>query len=290
MSDEPFDLKRARARVYALVRACPPGRVTTYGWIASAIGLPGHARLVGWIMNGTPAEARVPAQRVVNSQGVLTGAHLAGQASYDLPALLPQILSGHRLWAQASGKVERFIAVHDLQFWHDSAAHTLWLRIYLQADDLSRLNVSHARLLAESGLGATFREVQSDVAGQICFEQTATQPCPNNYPADHIHHVVEAVRPNLWTTVSSIPPYRRYYLYLCPPTDLPHRLPQLLSMYAVTFYLGSITRYRPHHFDALLRGAFGPRVRDFVTGQPLQFLYLMASEMARRDVAKPSIL
>lgn len=234
----------------------------------------------------TPARA----QNFDELYGVLTGTHLAGQADYDLPALLPQILSGHRLWAQASGKVERFIAIYDLQFWHDAAAHTLWLRIYLQADDLSRLNVSHARLLAESGLGAAFREVQSDVPGLICLEQTTTQPCPNNYPADHLHHVVETVRPNLWTTVSSIPPYRRYYVYLCPPSELPHRLPQLLSMYAVTFYLGSITRYRPHHFDALLKGAFGPRVRDFVTGQPLQFLYMIASEMARRDVAKPSIL
>ena len=61
-------------------------------------------------------------------------------------------------------------------------------------------------------------------------------------------------------------------------------------MYAVTFYLGSITRYRPHHFDALLRGGFGPRVRDFVTGQPLQFLYLMASEIAQREITRPSIL
>lgn len=221
---------------------------------------------------------------------LLTGAHLTRTTDYDLPALLPQILAGHRLWADASGKVERFIAVHDLQFWHDTAAHALWLRVYLQADDLSRLNVSRARLLAESGLGGAFREVQSDVPGQICLEQITTQPCPNNYPADHIHHVVTTVRPNLWTTVSSIPPYRRYYLYLCPPADLGHRLPQLLSMYAVTFYLGSITRYRPHHFDALLQSAYGPRMRDFVTGQPLQFLYLMASEMARREVAKPSIL
>lgn len=222
--------------------------------------------------------------------GVLTGAHLPAQANYDLSALLPQILSGHRLWAQATGKVERFIAVSDLQFWHDVAAHTLWLRIYMYADDLSRLNVSHARMLSESGLGATFREVQSDIPGKICLEQIVVQPCPNNYPADYLHYIVDAARPNLWMTVSSIPPYRRYYIYLCPPTELPHRLPQLLSMYAVTFYLGSITRYRPHHFDALLQGAFGPRVRDFVTGQPLQFLYLMTSELARRDIAKPSIL
>lgn len=221
----------------------------------------------------------------------LTGAHLpTAHVNYDLPALLPQILSGHRLWAQASGKQERFIATHDLQFYHNAAARELWLRIYLLAEDLSRLNVSHRRLLAESGLDGTFHEVASDAAGQVCLEQRAPTPCPNSYPADHLHHVVGAVRPSLWSTVATIPPYRRYYLYLCPLAELPHRLPQLLSMYAVTFYLGSITRYRPHHFDAILGGAYGPRIRDFVTGQPQQFLYLVASEMAARDIVKPSIL
>lgn len=220
----------------------------------------------------------------------LAATPLAAPMNYDLSSLFPQILSGHRLWAQAAGRIERFIAVHDLQFWQDAATHTLWLRIYLLAEDLSRLNVSHQRVLSESGLIGTFREVQSDVTGQVCLEQIATQACPNNYPADYLHHLVATVRPNLWMTVSSIPPYRRYYAYLCPPAEALHRLPQLLSMYSVMFYLGSITRYRPHHFDALLRGAFGPRVRDFVTGQPLQFLYLLASEIAQRDVAKPSII
>lgn len=100
MSDEPFDLKRARARVYALVRACPPGRVTTYGWIASAIGLPGHARLVGWIMNGTPAESRVPAQRVVNSQGVLTGAWAFGH-----PDTMAGLLRAEGVAFDAKGRV-----------------------------------------------------------------------------------------------------------------------------------------------------------------------------------------
>lgn len=220
----------------------------------------------------------------------LTGAHLPAATNYNLPALLTQILPGHRLWAQATGKTERFVAIHDLQFWHDSANHTLWLRVYILAEDLTRLNVSHQRMLTESGLSGSFREVQSDIAGQICLEQIATIPCPNNYTADDLHHVVAAIRHNLWITVSSIPPYRRYYIYLCPANENADRIPQLLSMYAMTFYLGSITRYRPHHFDALLQGSFGPRVRDFVTGQPLQFLYLMASEMAQREITKPSIL
>lgn len=100
MSEEAFDLTRTRARVYALVRACPPGRVTTYGWLASAVGLPGHARLIGWIMNGTPAEAQVPAQRVVNREGVLTGAWAFGH-----PDTMAGLLRAEGVAFDAKGRV-----------------------------------------------------------------------------------------------------------------------------------------------------------------------------------------
>lgn len=68
------------ARVYALVRACPAGRVTTYGWIANALALGrGGARVVGWVLNETPQGAAIPAQRVINSKGELSGSWAFGQ-------------------------------------------------------------------------------------------------------------------------------------------------------------------------------------------------------------------
>lgn len=60
-------------RVYALVRACPPGRVTTYGALGAALGFPRGARMVGWIMNATPDTLDVPAHRVVSKDGTLSG-------------------------------------------------------------------------------------------------------------------------------------------------------------------------------------------------------------------------
>ncbi len=61
------------ARVYALVRACPPGRVTSYGAIGKVLGHPRGARMIGWIMNETPDRQDVPAQRVIGKDGTLTG-------------------------------------------------------------------------------------------------------------------------------------------------------------------------------------------------------------------------
>lgn len=76
------DAATLAARVYALVRACPPGRVTTYGWLAAAVGYPRGARMVGWFMNRTPKGADVPAQRVINSKGELTGSWAFGQRGH----------------------------------------------------------------------------------------------------------------------------------------------------------------------------------------------------------------
>ena len=59
--------------VFEVVKLIPKGRVTSYGAIAAYLGTRGSARMVGWAMNVTGAD--VPAHRVVNSQGLLTGKH-----------------------------------------------------------------------------------------------------------------------------------------------------------------------------------------------------------------------
>ncbi|MDH5366594.1 MAG: MGMT family protein [Cyclobacteriaceae bacterium] len=59
--------------VYEVARLIPNGRVTSYGAIAAYLGAKGSARMVGWAMNGCPPD--VPAHRVVNRVGLLTGKH-----------------------------------------------------------------------------------------------------------------------------------------------------------------------------------------------------------------------
>ncbi len=60
--------------VYEVVRKIPKGRVTTYGAIAYYLGAKLSARMVGWAMNGAHSvQPKVPAHRVVNRNGMLTG-------------------------------------------------------------------------------------------------------------------------------------------------------------------------------------------------------------------------
>ena len=74
--------------VYEVVRQIPKGRVTSYGAIAAYLGTKLSARMVGWAMNAAgSAKPRVPAQRVVNRNGILSGKH-----HFGTPILMEELL------------------------------------------------------------------------------------------------------------------------------------------------------------------------------------------------------
>src|SRR5579863_1709287 len=87
------------ARVFALVKACPAGRVTTYGWIGKALGYPRGARMIGWIMN--EAAEGVPAQRVINSKG-----ELSGNWAFSQPGGMRKLLEEEGIVFSADGRVD----------------------------------------------------------------------------------------------------------------------------------------------------------------------------------------
>ena len=74
-------------RVYAVARQIPYGRVTSYGAIAKCLGTARSARMVGWAMNASGNRDDVPAHRVVNRKGLLTGKH-----HFDGTNLMQQLL------------------------------------------------------------------------------------------------------------------------------------------------------------------------------------------------------
>ncbi|MGF2412868.1 MGMT family protein [Ferruginibacter sp.] len=74
--------------VYEVVRQIPKGKVTSYGAIAAYLGTKLSARMVGWAMNAAhTAKPKVPAQRVVNRNGMLSGKH-----HFDTPTLMEELL------------------------------------------------------------------------------------------------------------------------------------------------------------------------------------------------------
>ena len=218
---------------------------------------------------------------------------LPNRHQIPISRLVPQVLPGHRLWAAAADEKERFLSLQRIQFTQNKATKRAWLRLYLYRDDIPRLGHTQGDVLKRSRVDGDFSIVKctetSNDRKMICFEQLAPHSY-NRHGVDVAMELSDRLKRKLWTTVASISPYRRYYLYLCPPGQESDLLPQLASIYALTFYLGSLTRYRPTVFRSILEGSYGPRIAEFVTGQSAQFIYLMASEFTRREVTQPAIV
>ncbi|MGL2992634.1 MGMT family protein [Flavobacterium sp. TSSA_36] len=97
-------------RVYAIVKQIPHGKVTSYGAIAKALGTTRSARMVGWAMNASHHLADVPAHRVVNRKGLLTG-----KLHFDGTNLMQQLLENEGI-AVKDNQIVNFEA----HFWEPS--------------------------------------------------------------------------------------------------------------------------------------------------------------------------
>ena len=93
-------------QVYDVVRLIPPGRVTTYGAIADFLAL-GSARMVGWALNQSFTLNDVPAHRVVNRKG-----ELSGRMHFATPERMQQLLE-----AEGIPVVEHRVVDFDHYFW-----------------------------------------------------------------------------------------------------------------------------------------------------------------------------
>lgn len=104
-SDNFFD------KVYVVARKIPFGKVTSYGAIATYLGAARSARMVGWAMNNSHnQEIKVPAHRVVNRKGLLTGKH-----HFDGTNLMQQLLENEGIVV-----IDNQIQDLDKVFWNPS--------------------------------------------------------------------------------------------------------------------------------------------------------------------------
>jgi methylated-DNA-protein-cysteine methyltransferase-like protein len=89
------------ARIWAVVRKIPPGKVATYGQVAALAGMPRHARQVGYAMHALPSGSDVPWHRVVNARGEVSPRAVAEWADIQR-----QLLEGEDVYADARGRID----------------------------------------------------------------------------------------------------------------------------------------------------------------------------------------
>ena len=102
-------------RVYTIIRQIPEGKVTSYGAIAKALGAARSARMVGWAMNASHNLEDVPAHRVVNRKGLLSGKH-----HFEGTNLMQQLLENEGIQVVDNQIIdfEKHFWEPEFKFWH----------------------------------------------------------------------------------------------------------------------------------------------------------------------------
>jgi hypothetical protein len=201
----------------------------------------------------------------------------AGQRS--IKSLLRQIPTIHRTFSLVTEESNAFLPIRDISVRHSGGE--IWARVTIRRagaetgnnlDRVSRRQAFH-RLLTR---------VRSDDAAEVWFE---TQPVKGAKRGidNGIRDLSKQLEPLGLTTILTGQGYRLYLTDIAPS----QRLPQLAAVYAVMFYLGSITRYRPHDFERIVHGGESWIVGEFFSTQPNQVLHILCSFLAGRAVHRP---
>ncbi len=138
--------------------------------------------------------------------------------SMRLGHLIPQVLPGHRLWCYASGKAERFISINYTRFFHMPGDHTEWMGLDLDREDFDKKNLQVGKILGYSNLDDFELIFRRDDFPSVQLQQRM----PTRYkssPEAALQDIIFGVRNNIWETVRVGSPYRKYYVYCCPPGD-----------------------------------------------------------------------
>ncbi|MBI1847238.1 MAG: hypothetical protein HY294_05300 [Candidatus Rokubacteria bacterium] len=127
-----------------------------------------------------------------------------------------------------------------------------------------------------------FSQVESERNHELWFE-TTTFRAQTRGTDNTIAQLAALIRGCGIAAVLTAEGYRFYLV------DAPRRLfvPYLAAMYAIIFYLGSITRYKPDVFDKIISGKQSWIIEEFLAALPTQFLFGLASELAGVDVVRP---
>ena len=216
--------------------------------------------------------------------GALSGKSLRRPAVFLVKDLMAQIPGIHRTYCQVVDWEPIFCPLYATEIL--SGGSSVWVRIRLKRHGTD-VNKTLPKLRNLSEFERVLTQVEPHDADNEVWFETKT-PVPGSRKG------IDAAIRVLWKQIQSCGVWAlltgdgyRYYLGDVPAA---RRFPQLCSAYAIMFYLGSLTRYKPYDFDKIIKRDYAWLVSEFLETQPLQFVYVLASTISGVDVVRPFAL
>lgn len=194
-------------------------------------------------------------------------------------SLLRQVPGIHRTFCEVVNEKPTFLPVKRFDLMREG--DNFYTRMVLDKADRD-VECTLSEIRRRRAFKVTFHQVAAPNNGEIWFETTREMGVGRGvYKA--IKNLAARIRnARVWSILTSTG--WRYYLCKMKPGEI---LPPLASVYAVMFYLSSVTRYQPYDFDKIVTGRYAWIVSEFLRTQPIQFLYGLAGQIAGVDVVRP---
>jgi hypothetical protein len=159
------------------------------------------------------------------------------------------------------------------------ASSKLWARIQFDMEDKDVVEAL-PNLRARQAFSKCLSQVQSSDEGRVWFEALAANKSGFDTAISNVAKKLRAIGIGPILTAQG---YRFYFANTAPRDFVPY----LAAVYCISFYLGSVTRYKPDVFDKIISGRYSWVIAEFLATQPTQFLYSLASDLAGVDVGRP---
>lgn len=217
----------------------------------------------------------------------ILGGEISGMRTEKVVSLLRQIPSVHRTFCMVTGEEPSFVPIKKFHVLRTEGK--VFIRLILDKTDADVWGTLK-KMRTRQSFKSAFEEVQApqDVRDQeLWFETEAvagTQKATTRATIDSAIRILcrRLKTVGVWSILTGLG--YRFYLSTIRPVE---KLPPLASVYAVMFYFGSITRYKPYDFDRIVSRKFSWLVSEFLKTQPTQFLYGLAGHVAGVDVVRP---
>jgi hypothetical protein len=199
-----------------------------------------------------------------------------------LLSLLRQVPGIHRAFCGVTREKPSFMPAKRFELCR--IENHLYARMVLSRDDQDTRETL-PKIRARRAFRRVFHQVASQNQHELWFE-TKPQPAATRATDTAIKQLGKLISGvGIWSMLTDMG--QKFYLSATPPRE---SLPPLASVYAIMFYLGSITRYKPYDFDRIVAGRFAWLIGEFLKTQPAQFLYGVAAHAAGVDVVRPYAL
>jgi hypothetical protein len=198
---------------------------------------------------------------------------------FGILMLLSQIPSIHRTYCRVTRTPPLFLPIKRFELIRDG--QEIWVRLVLSRNDKD-VSLTLKNVRQRQSFRRVFDQVESGTDSELWFE-TGVVAGPKRATDNALRDLAEIVaQVGVWPILTANG--NRFYFSTLPPRD---QLPSLASIYAVMFYLGSLTRYKPYDFDKIVTHKYAWLVGEFLNTQPTQFLYGLASHLDGVEVVRP---